>query len=220
VEKRKSQQTTLLRFYHKYLCEEDTAQFITEVSARYDVSTLGSLARRGGRLHRRAAIFAIGFLGDFSLNDVMGAALSDSDRGVRMLADHGIRSLWMRQCGSPASHALARIIRLNSCERFEDAEFSSSELIQSHPDFAEAWNQLSIARHNQADWYGSLDDCSVALELNPYHFEAAIGAGSCYLALDSPEDALASFQQAIRIHPGLEAIRVRVKQLQQALEEL
>lgn len=215
-----SKQNALFRFYHKYLDGEDTARFISDVATCYDIATLARLAQGGDCLQRRAAILAIGFLGNYDLNDVMGKALSDPDRGVRMLADHGIRNLWVCQHGTPMRHALTRIMRLNTCGRFAEAESVSSKLVELYPDFAEAWNQRSIARHNQSDWYGALDDCGVTLGLNPYHFETAIGAGSCCMALDCPEDALIIYQEAIRIHPDLEAIRVRIKQLQQTLEEL
>lgn len=216
----KNHQPTLLRFYHKYLCEEDTAAFITEVAAHYQLSTLAVLARRGGRIERRAAIFALGLLGGYESNPILGEALRDSDRGVRLLADRGIRDLWMRQSGESARRRLCRIIRLNTCQRFSEADYASSELLRTFPDYAEARNQRSVARHNQSDWSGALADCHIALEINKYQFDAAAGAGFCHMALDAPEEALACFQHAVGIHPGLEIIRLRVKQLQQALEEL
>jgi predicted O-methyltransferase YrrM len=40
---------------------------------------------------RRAAILALGALGDYTSNTAMGRALQDADRGVRILADNAIR---------------------------------------------------------------------------------------------------------------------------------
>ena len=46
---------------------------------------------------------ALGFVGDFSQNAALGRALHDRDRGVRLLADNGIRQLWRRD----GEHVLA-----------------------------------------------------------------------------------------------------------------
>ena len=80
-------------FYQQYLTDENSASFIHAISRNYSIGTLERLARFGSRLSRRASILAIGFLADFSANEVMGAALVDHDRAVRLLADHGIREI-------------------------------------------------------------------------------------------------------------------------------
>ena len=54
----------------------------------------------------------------------------------------------------------------------------------------------------------------------PLHFGAASGMGLCHLQLGEQEEALAAFEMALRIHPGLEDIRriagdLRAQQQQQ-----
>ena len=58
-------------FYQQYLTDESSADFIQAVSRNYGLGTLERLAQTGGRLTRRASILAIGFIGDFSANEVM-----------------------------------------------------------------------------------------------------------------------------------------------------
>ena len=98
------------RFYQRFLNEESSADFIQSVSTKYNLASLERLAVGGGRMSRRAAILALGFLGDFSNNNVLGNALNDEDRAVRMLADHGIRELWQRQGTAGQQQALKRLV--------------------------------------------------------------------------------------------------------------
>ena len=83
---------TLERLYHRYLETEDTAAFVGAVARHYLLTTLERLATGGNHTSRRAAIMALGFLGDYSQSAILGRALTDRDRGVRLLADSGIRA--------------------------------------------------------------------------------------------------------------------------------
>src|SRR5260221_13259420 len=67
-----SQRPNLERLYHRYLESEDTAAFVINVSERYLLSTLARLAIGGNHVSRRAAVMAVGFLGDYSHNAVLG----------------------------------------------------------------------------------------------------------------------------------------------------
>ena len=49
---------------------------------------------------RRAAVLALGMIGDMRVNHALGMALQDDDRGVRLLADQGLREIWLRD-GNP-----------------------------------------------------------------------------------------------------------------------
>ena len=67
---------TLQRLYHRYLETEETATFVREVARHYLSSTLARLAAGGDYVSRRAAVMAIGFLGDYSHNAILGRAMS------------------------------------------------------------------------------------------------------------------------------------------------
>lgn len=133
------------RFYQRFLNEESSADFIQAVSTKYNLASLERLATAGGRMTRRAAILAIGFLGEFSNNEVMGRALNDDDRAVRMLADHGIRELWQRQGTAGQQESLKQIFRLVDQSRMEDAIAAATQLIEVNPEFSEAYSQRAIA---------------------------------------------------------------------------
>ena len=69
---------------------------------------------------------------------------------------------------------------------------------------------------------GSLDaairDCHQALEINPYHFQAAAVMGEAYEMQHNLVAALESFRRALRLNPNMEEVRARVIQLQRALK--
>src|SRR5206468_2954144 len=86
----------LENMYEQYLASQDSTAFIKSVSSRYNCGTLERLAAYGPRTVRRAAVLALGILGGYESNGALGRALLDRDRGVRTLAENGIRALWCR----------------------------------------------------------------------------------------------------------------------------
>ena len=64
----------LLAFYREYLDNPDSAIFSGRVSQRYLPATLERLARHEHREIRRAAVLALGFLGEYEANPVLGCA--------------------------------------------------------------------------------------------------------------------------------------------------
>lgn len=204
--------------YHRFLETEDSAAFIREVAQRYLLSSLVRLTECGGAISRRAGALAISFLGDFTLNHVLGKALHDGDRCVRVLADNGIRNLWQRAGNTRQQQALGILVRLNTAGLYTDCVPAATEFIEESPWIAEGWNQRAIAHFALEKFEDSANDCHQSLELNPYHFGAAIGMAHCYLEMDDPFAALECFRRALKLNPSLEEVRVQIDYLQRTLE--
>lgn len=206
-------------FYQQYLTDEDSAAFIHAVTRNYSPGSLETLAKFGSRLTRRAAILAIGFLGDYSSNEVMGAGLVDHDRAVRLLADHGIREVWQRQ-GTPAQQQTVRsLYRLISQSRMEDAIDTATSLINANSSLGEAWNQRAIAYCALGEFEAAIADCRETLNCNRFHFPAAMGMAHCCLQMDDAFSALEGFRLALRINPDLEGVRSHIVHLERSLED-
>jgi tetratricopeptide (TPR) repeat protein len=204
----------LSEFYHQYLVDQDSGAFSSKVLEKYTLGTLERLAANGDRMTRRAAVLTLGMVAGYESNHALGQALHDDDRGVRMLADNAIRTLWCRQGAPDERRHLALIIRLNSTKRHEEAVRQATILIERSPQFAEVWNQRAIASFALNEFQRSIRDCRRALELNSYHFGAASGMGQCYLQLGQRAEALESFRQALELNPNLEGVRAQVQYLQ------
>ena len=207
------------RFYHRFLTTEKSAEFIYNVSRRYTLASLERLADGGTRITRRGAVLALGFLGDYQQNGVVGHKLQDEDRAVRLLADHGIRQLWLRVGNLHLESALRRLTRLNQKMQFASAIDVASDLLQIAPDLAEAWNQRAIAWYHLEDYQHAIHDCRRTLELNDWHFLAALGSANCQLELGDVYGALQDFRLALKINPDLDMVRSQVSQLQRIVEE-
>lgn len=216
---KKRSQPVLMRAFQQYLSDENSARFISDVSQRYTLGTLERLASFGPRAVRRAAAMALGFLGTYESNDVLGRRMNDDDRSVRLLAQNGIRELWCRDGNLAQQARLQNVIRLNRASQYEQAADEATRLIEEAPWFAEAWNQRGIALYYLARYREASADCHQTLELNPYHYAAAVGMAHCYLELDNAKAALECFQRALKLNPDLEDVRTRISFLRQAFEE-
>ncbi len=218
MSKKKAKTAKLVKLYTRYLDSEDVAVFIRDVSQQYTIATLQRLANCGSRITRRAAVLALGMLAGYESNHTLGQAMHDSDRGVRLLAEEGIRQLWSRDGSESQRHDLKLIARLNAAEQFEDAECEAGQLIEQAPWFAEAWNQRAIALFHMGQYEESANDCHQTLELNPYHYGAAVGMAHCYLEMNDAFAALECFRRALKLNPDMEGVRMQIEFLERSLE--
>ncbi|MBN1912124.1 MAG: tetratricopeptide repeat protein [Pirellulales bacterium] len=209
----------LVLLYQQYLDKQDSANFISQVSRRYTTGTLQRLAEHHDREVRRGAILALGFVGDYEVNHTVGRALHDEDRTVRLLAENGIRSVWTR-AGSPAERRLlSNVIRLNSAGQYVEAINRAAELIDKAGWFAEAWHQRAVAHFQTRHFVEAIRDCHQTLEINPYHFSAAVSMGQAYVQLSNHVSALECFRRALRLNPNLEGVRVQIERLSKKIDK-
>jgi tetratricopeptide (TPR) repeat protein len=209
----------LVIYYNRYLTNNDCTMFVKRVTRRYSNPTLERLVCLGDHITRRAAVLAISLVGDYSSNSVLGRALVDRDRGVRTIAECGIRELWCRIGSREQQEMLREIGELNDERMHQEAARLATELIHNSPWIAEAWCQRGTAHYHLAQYDAAIRDCHQALEINPYHFTAAAGMGQCYMLQDNPVAALEAFRRALRLNPGMEEVRAQVVRLQRSLKK-
>ncbi len=218
VDNESSRAPILVKFYHQYLDEQDSAIFVQKVGRRYTCATLERVLFVGDRIARRGAALALGFMGDYGSNSVMGRALVDRDRGVRTIVENGIRDLWCRVGSREQRLMLRTVTRHNQTKDYEQAVDVASDLIHKSPWIAEAWCQRGTAYYHLGQYDAAIRDCHQALEINPYHFTALAGMGQCYLLQENPISALEAFRRALRLNPGMEEVRAQVIKLQRSIK--
>ncbi|MGQ9505256.1 MAG: tetratricopeptide repeat protein [Thermogutta sp.] len=209
----------LAGYYEDYLKHQDTARFVAEVNLRYTQGTLQRLLEHPAFELRRAAAMALGFLGDYDSNASLGKALNDPDPTVRLLAETSIRKVWLRYGTEAQQKQLSVIIRLNAARRYREAVLRADRLIEEVSGFAEAYNQRAVAYYGMGEHADAIQDCRMALELNPYHFAAAAGMGQAYLELRDHVAALDAFRRALKLNPDLQAVRMQVTRLERLIED-
>jgi tetratricopeptide (TPR) repeat protein len=209
---------SLLTLYEQYLDRQDAAEFAAEVSKCYTPGTLERLARHAEHNIRRAAILALGFVGNYDSNHTVGRALTDDDRTVRTIAENTIRTLWGRVGTESERQELAVIARYNAAQLHKEAIERATSLVERTPWFAEAWYQRAVAHFALGQSVEAIRDCHETLEINPYHFIASTTMGQAYLELQNFVSALECFRRALRLNPDLEGVRVQVVRLTRSLE--
>lgn len=209
----------LLEFYERYLVDHDIVVYLRQTSDRYAIGALERLAQNGERMARRAAVLALGRLGDYRSNSVLGKALVDLDRGVRTLSENAIARVWLR-VGMAAHERRLTAIE----EQFDEGDFDrasrlAAKLVQDAPWIAHGWFQRGKAYFHLAQYEAAVRDCHQALEINAYHFQAAAVMGHAYEMQNNLLAALEAFRRALRLNPNMEEIRARVIQLQRTLKD-
>ncbi|MDR2115106.1 MAG: tetratricopeptide repeat protein [Planctomycetaceae bacterium] len=204
----------LTLFYLDYLQHHDVSQFIEQTVRYYSQPTLLRLTTAKQAETRRAAALILGFVGNYEANNALGRLLIDEDRSVRLLAENSLKNIWTRDGSEQQRHDLYEIMRQIGQQNFEEAVRRANILLEEFPLFAEARNQRAIALFALGSFQDAIDDAAIVLDLNPYHFGAAIGMGHSYLQLKNYEQAIACFQQALNINPNLETVRRHLERIQ------
>ncbi len=140
--------------YHQYLVDQDTAQFSRRVQRQYNrrlARTAGRHWQPHGAPRRRA--WRSDCWATTTRTPRLGRALHDDDRGVRMLAESGIRQAMVphRRHRAPPSARHDRRVQLHWPFRTRRANLAS-RLIDKAPWLAEGWNQRALAhvRHGSS----------------------------------------------------------------------
>ncbi len=193
-------------------------RFRKQVAQRYLESTvLRLLVTTDDVRTRKAAILALGMLGTMEQsNRPLSDWLHDDDFEVRQQTVESLWHLWFRGAGEAAHQELQKALRRRGPG---EAVAYLTRLIEKLPTFAEAYNQRAILHFHSQDWVRSIADYEKAIALNPQHFGALSGMGQSLLQLRRGRAALRAFQQALKIHPGLEGIAETVRTLEKQLSD-
>lgn len=212
--------SVLLRFYQRYLNDGETARFIASVAGRFTSGTLTRLAANGDIYSRRAAALALGLIGDTDCFQQLGPLLRHADRKLRLVADDAMRAISAREGSVTQRHQLELIVRSNECGTFEKSVDLATELIEGTGGSAEAFHQRSLALFQVDAIEHAIEDCRQVLKRNEYHYAAMVGLGHCHLELGDLLESLFWFRRSLEVFPDLEPVRLQVRRLEKAIQEL
>ena len=83
-----------------------------------------------------------------------------------------------------------------------------TNIIETDPEWSEAWNKRATLLFFMKDYQKSLDDISVVLDLEPRHFGALSGRAQIYIDLELYQKALKDLRDAKKIHPVIRGNRL------------
>lgn len=133
--------------------------------------------------------------------------LKNADANIREAATHRLWNLWTRQAGDIAEMRLQQGTDLLNDHRIEEAEQVFVDLLKKYPDFPEAHNKLATVLFLMGRYDESVAECDATLQMIPYHFGAWNGKGMCLYKLLRYEEAIKSFEMALKIQPYADANR-------------
>ena len=130
--------------------------------------------------------------------------------------------IWTRWGDHPddplANRQMTKGIQLMNSGHLVAAEGVFSRIINSHPDFAEAWNKRATVRFFRGDDTGSASDILQVIKLEPRHFGALSGLGMIRVRAGDLEGALKAYKAAQRMNPYLLQIKAIIDQLGKKLK--
>lgn len=183
------------------------AQLIASLSESWSADCLRlQLASNEGDVVGAAAK-ALGLVGSTDDLPALVRILHHEDASLQRIAEEAMWSIFFRAGGDLAQAVLSRIAASIGQGETENALPLLTELIRTHPTYAEAYHQRAQA-HYLADRYDpALRDAKRTVRLNPHHFEAIALQGHCLGALGRWADAVQLYQGALRINPRMTAVR-------------
>lgn len=196
------------------LAAGDAQQLALTVQASWKPAAVCGLLADPDSDVRRVAAMVIGLVGDHSCVACLARALHDADAQVNEMAEFGLWSIWFRSGDAKAVPSFSEGVALLNREAYEAAieRFELSTRID--PDFAEAYNQCSLAHYLLGHWEEAIADARRTIRRVPQHFGAVAGMGHAYVQLGNFEQALQCYKQAMAINPRMEAIARVIERLE------
>ncbi|MBD1837625.1 tetratricopeptide repeat protein [Coleofasciculus sp. FACHB-64] len=139
-------------------------------------------------------------MNEFSINSLL-EDLKNPDETVRYEATAELWRVWFHQKGVVGFELLGRSQAMLEAGELAKAEALLTDLIETQPNFAEAWNRRAVLYYILREYKKALQDCQMVVKLIPFHFGALHGMGLCHIALEDYSAAIQAFRQALEIQP-------------------
>lgn len=154
---------------------------------------------------------------DPRLDTLFADLVNAPNPGLAQSVQQEIWSVWFETEDAKAGEMLEAARQSAQTGSVTEAVVMFDTLVQTFPDWAEAWNQRAIVRYLMGDYEGSIEDVDRALDLEPRHFGAMSGRGQCLMQLERYDGALAAFENALAINPWLSSITQQIEMLKAIL---
>ena len=193
-------------------CSSVPAAELTRDQALAGLSSGSPQARRGAA----ERLGAVGRMGD---SRVLADLLRDPDGQTRAAAEAALWKVWGKSGDARIDALYERGVSEMNAGAAQAALVTFNEIVRRKPDFAEGWNKRATVLYFLGRYKESLADCDQVMKRNPLHFGALSGYGQIYLQLDDGDLALAYFEKALAINPGMEGVALNVAALRRLRAE-
>lgn len=147
------------------------------------------------------------------LDKLFARLIKSTDASEAQRTEQSIWSLWMTSDSPTADALLAQAMKASAANETAAALSILDNVIEVHPDYAEAWNKRATVYFLIGRYNDSLSDIDKALELEPRHFGALSGRGMIKRRQGDLAAARAAFEEALGFNPHMDGVK-------RALEEI
>jgi predicted Zn-dependent protease len=124
-----------------------------------------------------------------------------------------IWAIWVSHESRVAEETMGAAIEAMAAGTLKQARPLLDHLVETYPDWAEAWNKRATLAYIEIRDEDSLEDIRRTLELEPRHFGAMSGFGQICLRNGHLNEARAAFQVALKLNPHMEGIQELLEDL-------
>jgi tetratricopeptide (TPR) repeat protein len=155
-------------------------------------------------------VFAFGCLPFFAnadqtdprLDELFGQLLVQTDPMALRQIESRIWGIWLEHPNPDVERLMLLGTASMNNQASPDALLIFSQLIQSVPNYAEAWNKRATLYFLLGDFEASIADIEATLALEPRHFGALSGLGMVYIQRDELSKAKQAFEKLVAVHPN------------------
>ncbi len=208
----------LIDLVEPYLKRGDFAELAETLQDEWNAECLSLLLDSDDPELLRVVAVCIGLIGEMSACPSLMPLLHHGEVHVVSAAEDALWSIWFRAGDPLARRVLSKIAVDIRNEETENVVAMLSDLIRTHPTYAEAFHQRSQAYYIVDNFDAALRDARRAFQLNPYHFGALANVANCYTALGRYTEALATYHEVLRLYPLMPGVRSVVHQIQKRLK--
>ena len=154
---------------------------------------------------------------DDRLNDLFSVLTVSSDLSTIRKAENQIWEIWFEHPNEDVEQLMQMGVARMNYNRYADAMFIFTQLIENYPDYAEGWNRRATLHYVLGNYEESIKDIEQVLKLEPRHFGALSGLGLVYLQQNQLSKAKQAFENLIDVHPNSPNAQENLEQINQDL---
>lgn len=187
--------------------------WVDRVRDSYSPATLERLLASSQAETRRAAAWALKYLGSEHHCKALGVLLRDESRVVRTSADEARRAICYRT-QSPwhrkTAYEVEQLLANGSYGQAIDLANHLAEETEGRSDvfYLRAWIHFTYGNIEAAS-----EDCKRVLQYDSYSYQACVALGQCYWHLGNDGAAMECYLEAARIYPDWEPARAAISVL-------
>jgi len=132
--------------------------------------------------------------------------------------ENRIWSMWLATDSDTTTLLMSRVKTAEDAKDLDLAVKLLNAIIEIKPDYVEAWNRRATVYYMKKDFAHAITDIEEVLKREPRHFGALSGLGMIFQEIGDDKHALEAYRRALAVHPHLEQIPDRVKQLSEKVE--